>query len=368
MLKKVLLFFILISLFFATSVQASENKDTIFTAKVLEILEEQDVVFPDGASDTKQMLRLQGLDEEFAGEEIIFNGIDNLEVLNHQTYKVGDKVLVAASPGVGDEMYFYVTEYVRLTQLWWLVALFFLVLLLVGRGKGLRSFIGLGISFIVIVKYIIPQILQGANPLMVTVLGSFVILLVAIYLTEGFKPRSHLSIVTIFFTLIITVFLSWLFVSVTKLTGAAGEDMLFLFSLDGVTLNLQGLLLAGIIIGALGLLDDVVISQVVAVEEIAKSNPSLGKRELFKRAYNVGTSHISSMTNTLFLAYAGVSLPLLIMFVSGHSPLSNWQQIVNTELIASELVRTLVGSIGLILAVPLATFVAASWFSIKKLK
>jgi len=105
---------------------------------------------------------------------------------------------------------------VRLTQLWWLVALFFLVLLLVGRGKGLRSFIGLGISFIVIVKYIIPQILQGANPLIVTVLGSFVILLVAIYLTEGFKPRSHLSIITIFFTLIITVFLSWFFVSITK--------------------------------------------------------------------------------------------------------------------------------------------------------
>ena len=138
---------------------------------------------------------------------------------------------------------------------------------------------------------------------------------------------------------------------------------MFLLNIQGASIDLTGLLLAGIIIGVLGVLDDVVISQVSTVEQLKLANKHLSQKELFKKAYQVGISHIASMTNTLFLAYAGASLPLLILFGSGTSAFANWQQAINTELIATEIVRTLTGSIGLILAVPIATFIASWWYS-----
>jgi uncharacterized membrane protein len=137
-------------------------------------------------------------------------------------------------------------------------------------------------------------------------------------------------------------------------------------SIGGQSINFQGLLLAGIIIGFLGVLDDVVISQVAAVEQLSKTDNSLNRKGLFGRAYQIGVSHVSSMANTLFLAYAGVSLPLLILFISGQSAFTGWGQIINNEMVATEIVRTLAGSIGLILAVPISTFIAAWWYGRNK--
>ena len=137
--------------------------------------------------------------------------------------------------------------------------------------------------------------------------------------------------------------------------------MSYLINIGENLINFKGLLLAGIIIGALGVLDDVVISQVATVEQISKANKAFDGMEIFKRAYKVGISHIASMTNTLFLAYAGVSLPLLVLFISGESAFTSWGQIINNEMIATEIIRTLSGSIGLILSVPIATSIAAWW-------
>jgi uncharacterized membrane protein len=192
-------------------------------------------------------------------------------------------------------------------------------------------------------------------------IGSFLILFLIIYVTEGFKKRSHITVLSIFLSLVITVFLSWFFVSLTKLTGVSSEETGFLVELAGRVINFKGLLLAGIIIGVLGVLDDVVIAQVATVEQIEDVDPSLSGMDLFKRSYEVGVSHISSMTNTLFLAYAGVSMPLLILFLSGQSAFSDWTQIINNEAIATEIVRTLAGSIGLILSVPISTAIAVWW-------
>ncbi len=153
--------------------------------------------------------------------------------------------------------------------------------------------------------------------------------------------------------------MSWFFVKVAKLTGISSEETAYLINLGvGAKINFQGLLLAGIIIGTLGVLDDVVISQVAAVEQIIKTNPKQNFKEIFKKAHEIGVSHISSMTNTLFLAYAGVSLPLLILFLSGQSAFSSWLQIINNEIIATEIIRTLAGSTGLILSIPISTFLA----------
>lgn len=364
-------FFLVFSWCFVSFTKAEENledrEDLSFKAIVLEVLEQEEKTLDSGREITQQKLKLQGLEEPFLDKEIIFNGINNLDVLNTKLYKKGDKLFMVSSIGPSGEEIFYILDYVRTSSLWSLLIIFIVLLVIIGRFTGFRSFLSLALSFLVIVKFIIPQILHGSSPLLITIIGSIIILLIVIYLTEGFKPRSHLAVASIFSSLIITVFLSTLFVNLAKLSGAASEDVLFLFNFQGEMINLKGLLLAGIIIGTLGALDDIVISQIATCREIAKANRSLSYKELFKRTYKVGISHIASMTNTLFLAYAGVSLPLLILFASGQGVLSSWQQAINTELVATEIIRTLTGSIGIIMSVPIATALAA-WYYSKKNK
>lgn len=346
--------------------QSPQTGDTMFRAEVLQVLDEQEVEVSEGNTITQQNLLLYGLEGEFKDKQFEFKGIGDLQVVGAQTYEKGNTVMVAASYGADGEPVFYVTDYVRGGSLGWLLVIFVLSIAIVGRLKGLRSLAALAITFFIIIKYIIPGILSGSSPVLVTFVGSFFILLAIIYITEGWNARAHLSVASIFTGLVITIFISDLFVGLARLSGAGSEDVLFLFSLEGVSINLSGLLLSGIIIGALGVLDDVVISQVATVEQIHRSNKYLRRGELFKKAYDVGVSHISSMTNTLFLAYAGASLPLLILFASGTSAFAGWQQAVNTELVATEIVRTLTGSIGLILTVPISTLVAVWWYSDQK--
>jgi uncharacterized membrane protein len=364
-IKNIIFLIFLFSVLNPLSAYAQEGnqkpQENIFKAEVIEILTEKTVEFKKGDIQTQQNLKLQGLEGDYKGKEIVFTGVGNLEVLSAQTYEIGDKVLMSHSRGFQGEDFYYIVEPFRTASIWYLVALFVLTLLIVGRWKGFRSLIVLAFTFFIIISFIIPKILAGANPLMITVLGSLLILLVIIYVTEGFKTKSHLAVTSIFFSLVITIFISWLFVNLAKLTGAASEDILFLFNIEGATINLKGLLLAGIIIGALGVLDDAVIAQISTAEEIASSNISYRFKQIFTKTYRVGVSHIASMTNTLFLAYAGVSLPLLILFISGESPFQSVEHIINTELIATEIIRTLSGTIGLIFSVPVATFLA-SWY------
>ncbi|MFH0891552.1 MAG: YibE/F family protein [Candidatus Falkowbacteria bacterium] len=342
--------------------QETPEKDEIFQARIIAVIAEEEKTTEDGNKFVQQHLRLTGLEGRYDGKEFEFNGIGDIDVLSKHVFASGDKVTVAASYGEEGEVNFYIVDYVRSDSLWLAAALFLAALLAIGRFKGLRSLIALTVTFLIILKYMIPQILSGTNPLLVTAVGSVLILFSIIYITEGFCSRANISVLSIFLSLILTVVLANIFVGLTKLTGVTGEDVLFLSDIAGTSLNLRGLLLAGIIIGTLGVLDDIVISQVATVEQIAGANRNFTKKELFGKAYDVGTSHIASMTNTLFLAYAGASLPLLVLFVSGASAFTGWTQAINTELIATEIVRTLAGSIGLILAVPISTYAAVLWY------
>ncbi|MEA3449932.1 MAG: YibE/F family protein [Patescibacteria group bacterium] len=363
--SKIIIIFlaVLILPYFVYAQTENEPSDEFFVAEVIEVIKEQESVLADGKKAKQQNLLLKGLEEPFLGQEFSHIGIDEIDVISKNIYDKGDKVLVVASYDDKGESRFYITDYVRTNSMLYLLFVFVACLLIVGRTKGLRALISLALTFLVIIKYIIPQILAGTSPFLTTLFGSIIILLVIIYITEGFKARSHLAVLSIFICLFITIVISTLFVSLTKLTGVASEEISFLFYIGEQAINFKGLLLAGIIIGTLGVLDDVVISQIATVEQIAKANPAFGMRELFKRGQKVGVSHIASMSNTLFLAYAGVSLPLLLLFVSGESAFSSWGQIINNEAIATEIVRTLSGSIGLILAVPIATIISAKFYS-----
>lgn len=357
-------FLSLILLFFPILVSAQGNlPEKIFPAEVIEIIREEKVPASDGGTMKQQDLKLRGLEGEYKDKIIEYKGIGMPEMTQKSVYKKGDRVLVEAGlDSEGKVVKFFITDYYRLNGIFWLSLIFVLSLLVIGRWKGVRSLVALALTFLVIMKYILPQIMDGADPIAVTLIGSFVILLLIIYTTEGFKVSSHLTIFSILLSLVLTIVLSWLFVDMISLSGLADEEAGFLIGLDGQTINFQGLLLAGIIIGALGVLDDVVVSQVTAVKEIHSTDPSQSRAQIFKKAFNIGTSHISSMTNTLFLAYAGASLPLLILFLSGQSAFSSSMQALNNENLATEIVRTLAGSIGLISAVPISTLLATLWF------
>ncbi|MFA5134870.1 MAG: YibE/F family protein [Patescibacteria group bacterium] len=347
------------------AVAAGQQDDEIFKARVLDILEEKTITDEMGESITLQRLKLRGLEGTWKGMEIEFDGTE-YEVMSANEYEAGDKVMVAASRDAEGNDVFYVTDHVRQGSLYWLAAIFATVVVAIGRLKGMRAIAVLVASFFIILKFIIPLILDGKSPLLISIIGSVFILVIAIYITEGFKRSSTVAIGAITVSLLITGFLSVWFTKLARLTGYANDDVFFLKSSLGSGINVEGLLLAGIIIGALGVLDDVVVAQIETVNQLTGANPSLKKRELYARAMKVGVTHMSAMVNTLFLAYAGASLPLLILFSNRLEV--TFSQALNNELIATEIVRTVAGSIGLILAVPLATLLAVHFIRSKKMK
>ena len=336
-------------------------QDTHYRARVLEVLNQQIEPREDGSASRQQHLRLEISSGERTGEIIEIDNLNQLDVVAGDVYRSGDRVVLLESLGPAGESYWQVIDRVRTGSLAWLALLFAAVILLVGRKKGLRSLLGLALSFAVIMKFIIPLILAGANPLVITISGSFLILLVLIYLNEGFNRVAHVSILAISLSLLLTGILAVSFTTAAKLTGAGGDELMYLISLGEFTVDFQGLLLAGIIIGTLGVLDDVVISQVSLVRELKNANPQMTRRRLYQQAMKVGIAHIGAMTNTLFLAYAGVALPLLILFSVNHPPFLTIADALNNELIATEIIRTLTGSIGLALSAPLATILAVKY-------
>jgi uncharacterized membrane protein len=212
---------------------------------------------------------------------------------------------------------------------------------------------------VVIFYFLIPRIVDGGNPLITTLVASFFIMILSLYLAHGLNKRTSIALISGMITLVFTVIIDIFFVKITHLSGLGTEEAFYL-QLDNIHLDLKSLLLSGIIIGVLGVLDDVTTAQAATVEELHEANPALSFIELYKRGISVGKEHIASLVNTLVLAYVGVSFPLILLFtVSRNQPM--WV-IFNSNLIAEEVVRTIVGSCALILAVPITTFLAARFF------
>jgi uncharacterized membrane protein len=213
-------------------------------------------------------------------------------------------------------------------------------------------------SLFIIIAYIIPHILIGEDPVRVSIIGAVILLGVTLYLTYGWNLKTHAAVLGMVLALVVTGTLAWFFVVFTRLTGAGDENALFLMQMLNSNINLRGLLLGGMIIGALGVLDDLVITQASAAFELYGANPGLGLRGLYNAAMRIGRDHVAATVNTLVLAYAGASLPMLLLFSLGRG---NYGFLVNYSFVAEEVVRTLVGSLGLIAAVPLTTAIAAGF-------
>jgi len=324
-------------------------------AQVDEIIEEGEIDLG-GTVQRYQIARVEILEGDYAG---ILMEIDygQRQVLSGNTYlDSGDKILVTLGKRPDGVITAYYTEHVRTTPLLWLLAVFVVAILLISRWKGLRSLLSMGFSLFVIIRYIIPHILAGEDPVRVSILGAAILLGVTLYLTYGWNLKTHSAVLGMMLVLVITGTLAYIFVVFTRLTGAGDENALFLIQMLESRINLRGLLLGGMIIGALGVLDDLVTTQASAVFELHGANPGLGFRGLYRSAMRIGQDHVAATVNTLVLAYAGASLPMLLMFSLGRG---EFGYLVNFSFVAEEIVRTLVGSLGLVAAVPLTTAISA---------
>ena len=266
------------------------------------------------------------------------------------------KIYIVVSAGADGELHAYYADFDRSKVLLLLLFSFIVSVLALGRRKGLGSIVSLCFSMFIILGYIIPHILAGDNPVSTSLIGSGVLLGFSLYITYGWNLKTHASVISMIFTLIITGSLSALFVNLAHLNGYGDENALFLIQLSSVQINVQGLLLGSMIIGTLGILDDLVTSQSAAVVEIHGANPDLNVRQTFISVIRIGQDHVAATVNTLVLSYTGASLPLLLVFTLAQG---SYQYLINSEMLAEEIVRTLVGSLGLVAAVPISSIVAA---------
>ena len=338
-------------------VQMSAFGSETVRAEVDQIIEEGEIDLG-GTVQRYQIARVQILEGDYAG---ILMEIDygKRQVLSGNVYlKAGDKILVTLGSRADNVLTAYFVDFIRVTPILWLLGAFVLAILLISTWKGLRSLISMAFSLYIIISYIIPHILAGEDPVRVSIIGSAILLGVTLYLTYGWNLKTHSAVLGMVFVLIITSSLAWIFVVFTRLTGAGDENALFLVQMLDSQIDLRGLLLGGMIIGALGVLDDLVTTQASAVFELHGANPGLGFRGLYSAAMRIGQDHVAATVNTLVLAYAGASLPMLLMFSLGRG---DYGYLVNFSFVAEEIVRTLVGSLGLIAAVPITTVIAAEF-------
>src|SRR3990167_68376 len=275
----------------------------------------------------------------------------------------GDRVIITKIVDYQGQVQYFISDRYRFPSIVLLFLAFFLITVAISKFKGFSSILGLIFSIVVLAKYVVPGIISGQDPFLTCIIGALLITPISIYLAHGFNKRTSLALASTLISIFISAVLAVVFVDIAKLFGTGSEDAYFLKIGLLANINLKGLLLGGIIFGAVGVLDDVTTAQTAAVDEISKANKKLGFKDLFSKGISVGKEHISSLVNTLVLAYVGSSFPLLLLF-SLNNDVPVWVK-YNSEFIVEEVVRTLIGSTTLVLAVPIATFIAAYFISRK---
>ena len=331
------------------------NADT-YQAEVVEIVEEG-VVDMGGLSQPYQILRAKVLEGPWS--EAVFE----IDYGRRQVrapgppIRTGEQILLTVSEGPGVLPQAFFVDFVRTPPLTWLLGAFVALSILISGWKGVRSLLAMALSLAVILAYLLPRVLQGDDPVTISVTGAFVILASTLYLVYGWTLKTHAAVLGTLAALVLTGLLAAFFVTFTRLTGFGSEEAMFLSQQSATPINLRGLVLSGILIGALGVLDDLVITQASAVFELYSVNSSATFGELFRRGMRIGQDHVAATVNTLVLAYAGAALPLLLLVsLSGEQ----WVNFLNREFVTEEVVRTLVGSLGLMSAVPLTTGLACA--------
>lgn len=343
-------------LFAACFSVAHAETDVVITLGKIEQIASQRIEVVEGTtlSATIQELDVRILEGTWKGTTVrVQNDISPLEV--------GDRVNIALSTdesgqplitGIG-----FAGVY-RLPALGMLLGLFIALVVLFGGMPGLRGLASLAGSLVLIIFVLLPGILNSVSALGLSIAVSAVIIIFGSFITHGFNRTTLAAVVGMIVTVILVGLFASYAVSMARLTGFESEEVLYLTaSVSGATIDIAGLLLGGILIGLLGILYDIAISQAISVEELRRASPSMSARELLTRANRIGREHIGALVNTLAIAYAGSSLPLLLLFYSQNASIA---ETLNSEVIATEIVRILVASIGLVIASPITTLLAVA--------
>ena len=267
----------------------------------------------------------------------------------------GDKVVLAYEPTAesGSEYYFFDRQ--RKPTLFWLAVVFSVAVVALGRLRGFAALGGLAVTLLLLLSFVIPSILSGNSPVLVAIVGAAAITFATLYLAHGFSHKTTVALLGTLVSLGLTALLTEIFVGLAQLSGYVSDEATIL-NLESSAIDIGGLVLAGVIIGALGALDDVTVTQASAIWELKAANVQFGASDLFRSGLRIGRDHIASTVNTLLLAYAGASMPLLLFFAVSEQSLAS---VANQEIVATEIIRTLVGSIGLVASVPITTALAA---------
>lgn len=333
--------------------------------RVIEVVEDNPgVVSPMGESQQVVLVKVLGGSDEGQAMTITYT----FSSTNYRDQKLtkGDVVTLAKVTDARGDNYYILDSY-RLSTILVYVLLFALAAVFFGRMRGAGALVGLGASLAILMLFVVPRIIAGDNPMLICFIGSCAIAVVSLLLAHGFNRRAYVALAATLAALVAAFGLALLAGAFAHLSGTGTEEAVFLQLSYLPDLDLRGLLLGGIVMGALGVLDDVTTAQVAAVEEIGLANETLGVGELYKRGLSVGREHIAALVNTLVLAYAGASFPLFMLFaLPEHPPL--WV-VLNSESIVEEVLRALVGGTALMLAVPISTaFAAAVFGSLPKTK
>lgn len=357
--------FVLISLFLFTSfnlISAEEipndpAEEITHFGVVSEIVSEEKII--DEVTNQEMYIQVLKVKIDNANDDLIeVNNGDQFDIRNTR-YKKGDNVIIKGFEDITGNVTYRISETNRSGPLLFIALAFSVLAIIIARKKGIYSLLSLVFSFIIIFTILLPMLVSGKDPLVSVILSSLILLPIIFYLSHGFNTKTTIAIIATLSCMILTGILANIFIDLTNLQGYTSDES-YLLKNQIANFDMRNLLLAGMIISSLGILDDITVSQISIVFELHALNPDLKIRDLYSKGMNVGKDHIASMINTLVLVYAGSSLPLLLLFINNPLPAA---ELISFEMLATEIVKTLVGSIGLILAVPAATMLASYYLT-----
>lgn len=349
-----LLIIFTISISFLGGINASAEEDLISArGRVIDVetIDMDEELFIEG-----QLVTIEVLNGKYKGEVLLIPNYTTGNFVFDIPVVEGDKVIIFIEEFSDGSYEAYITDYARDRYVYWLLLIFILLLIIVGRKTGLKAVLTLGLTVLLVVKLLLPGILKGYNPILLTVLTSLLITLITIFVIAGINTKSISAIIGVLGGVITAGLIAYYIGSRVKLTGLSNEEAAMLMYIpQGITFDFRGLLFSGIILGALGAVMDVGISVASAMEEIKRVSPLIKTKELIISGMNVGKDIMGTMANTLILAYTGSAIPLLLLFMAYET---NFTKILNLDIIATEIVRALSGTIGLILTIPITAFTA----------
>ena len=346
------------------NLQTQSPKQEFFKARVVEIVEQGEKEI-NGIKNYYQTLRIQILDGGEKGKySVIENGKD-ARITKDQLVAKNQEMVISKITNPNGKTSYFIYDFYRLNTLLIFLIIFFIAVLAIAGMKGFGSIIGMFISLVIIVVFIIPSVLEGNDPLTVTLLGSVAILFSTTYLAHGISKKTTIALFSTLISLFLTAAFAEAAIKFNNITGLGNEDLFSLQMGSTSIINIRGLFLSGVIIGTLGALNDITTTQSATIYELKKANSKLKFLALFEQGFNVGKEHIASLVNTLVLAYVGSAFAIFIFLVLNPAHLPYWV-ILNNEIISDEVVKVIAGSVGLLLSVPIVTFIASYIFSKQK--